>query len=468
MRKFLLLAVSILFLQIIHAQHSILLKNVNIVDVEKGKLIKNANVLIRDSVIAAISTKPSNLKADTVIEGKNRYLIPGLWDMHVHIWTDAFFPLLLANGVTGVRDMLNYIQLIQSWRKKIASNEIAGPQIIASGPILDGPKPMWPGSVAVKDAADGKRAVDSLKNSLHTDFIKVYSLLPRDAYFAIAEEAKTQHIPFAGHVPAQITVVEAARAGQKSQEHLYGFLEAASDSADYYMQVVQDKIPDTNLKNQVNAKQFLQRTFNAEKLKSVLQEIKKFDTYVCPTLVVLHSMAHVHDTTRWRDPRIQFLPKGVSNYWDPAKDPRSKTRTRESAPVYEREFVMNLQIVKSIFDAGIPILAGTDFPNPYCFPGFGLHDELKWLVKAGLTPAQALQTATINPARYLDLQNQYGTVSAGKIADLILLDENPLSDISNTQKIQSVFVHGKILNRSVLNNMLETAKKKAGHEVHRH
>lgn len=463
MRELLLLAVSIILVQALHAQHTVLIKHVNIVDVEKGTIITNANVLIRDTTITSVTTKQSNLKADTVIDGTNRYLIPGLWDMHVHIWTDAFFPLLVANGVTGVRDMLNYIQLIRSWRKKIAGNEIAGPQIIAAGPILDGPKPIWPGSVVVKDADQGKRAVDSLKNLLHTDFIKVYSLLPRDAYFAIAEEANKQHIPFAGHVPAQISIVEAARAGQKSQEHLYGFLEAASDSADYFMQVIQEKIIDTNLKKQVNKKQFLQRTFNAQKLKNALQEIKKHNTYICPTLVVLHNMAFANDSSRLQDPRVQYLPKGVTNTWNPAKDFRSKTRTPESAPVYEREFDLQLKLIKPIFDAGIPILAGTDFPNPYCFPGFGLHDELKWLVKAGLTPAQALQTATINAARYLDLQNSYGTVSPGKIADLVLLDENPLINISNTQKIQAVFVHGKLFNRAKLNNMLETAKKKAGY-----
>ncbi|WP_205513498.1 amidohydrolase family protein [Longitalea arenae] len=462
MRKLLLLAVSILLLQAIRAQHTILIRQVNIVDVEKGTIIKNADVLIRDTAILTIATRQSDLKADTVIDGSNRYLIPGLWDMHVHMWTDAWFPLLLANGVTGVRDMFFFIQLIQGWKKKIASNEIAGPQIVAAGPIVDGPKPIWPGSVAVKDAAQAKQAVDSLKNILHTDFVKVYSLLPRDAYFAIAEEAAKQHIPFAGHVPTQVTVVEAACAGQKSQEHLNGFLEAASDSADYYMQVLQGKIIDTNLRKPDNAKQFLQRTYNARKLKSILQEIKKYNSWICPTLIVNYNMAFIHDTSRLRDPRLQYLSKSIAQGWDPSKDFRSKSRTPESAAVYERNFQMQLQLIKPIFDAGIPILAGTDFPNPYCFPGFGLHDELEWLVKAGLTPAQALQTATINPARYLELQNSYGTVSAGKIADLVLLDENPLVNISNTKKIRAVFVHGKVYDRARLNNMLEAAKKKAG------
>jgi hypothetical protein len=438
------------------------IKQVNIVDVEKGTIIKNANVLIRDTAIAAITTKQSGLKADTVIDGKNRYLIPGLWDMHVHIGSDSLiFPLLLSNGITGVRDMFADIGSIHKWKKNIANGNTDGPQIIAAGPIVDGPKPIWPNSVAVKDAAEGQRAVDSLKNILHTDFIKVYSLLPREAYFAIAEEAKKQHITFAGHVPMQVTAVEAARAGQKSQEHLFGLLEAASDSADYYMQVLQGKIADSNLKKPLNSKQFLLRTYNAKKLQQELQEIKKYDSWICPTITVNYSM-NSNDTTRKNDPRLQYLPRFFVNYWNSASDARSKTRTPETVQILEKDFNIRLQLIKPIFDAGIPILAGTDFPNPYCLPGFGLHDELQWLVKAGLTPAQALQTATINPARYLELQNKYGTVSAGKIADLILLDENPLTNISNTQKIQTVFVHGKVLNKAALNNMLESAKKKAG------
>jgi hypothetical protein len=462
MRKTLLVCLCGILLHTTHAQQTVLIKQVNIIDVEKGRVIKNANVLIRDTAIASITIGKSNYKADTIIDGSNRYLIPGLWDMHTHLWNDStFFPLLLANGVTGVRDMFNIIESIHSWRKNIASGRIAGPQIIAAGPIVDGPKPMWPRSVAVKDAEQGRRAVDSLKNILHTDFIKVYSLLPRDAYFAIAEEANKQHIPFAGHVPYSISVTEAARAGQKSQEHLDGFLEAASDSSDYYMQVVQKKIIDTTIKG-LKSRQFLHRTYSAKKLQEVLQEMKKYDTWICPTLIVNYNIAHSNDSSRLNDPRLQYLPRSLTNYWNPANDFRLRSWTAETYKIFQQDFTMRLQMVKPIFDAGIPILAGTDFPNPFCFPGFSLHTELEWLVKAGLTPAQVLQTATINAARYLNLQNQYGSVSTGKIADLVLLDANPLTNISNTQQIQAVIVHGKVYNKTALNNMLESVKKKAG------
>lgn len=462
MRKILLLCISVILLHATQAQRTILIKQVNIIDVEKGRVIKNANVLITDSVITHITTGKSNHKADTVIDGSNRYLIPGLWDMHVHVFNGTlYFPLLLANGVTGIRDMFNKMDSIQTWRKNIVNGQIAGPQIIAAGPVVDGPKPMWPGSVAVKDAAEGRKAVDSLKNILHTDFIKVYSLLSRESYFAIAEEANKQHIPFAGHVPYYVSVVEAARAGQKSQEHMDGFVAAASDSSDHYMQVLQRKIIDTTLKTPLQSRQFLLRTFSAIKLQEVLREIKKCNTWICPTLTVNYNIVHPDDT-RLSDPRLQYLPKAMTFYWNPANDFRFKSWTAEFYKVLQQDFNIRLQMIKPIYDAGIPILAGTDFPNPFCFPGFGLHTELEWLVKAGLTPAQALQTATVNAARYLDLQNQYGSVATGKIADLVLLDENPLTNISNTQKIQLVMVHGKVFNKATLNNMLTDAKKIAG------
>lgn len=463
MRKLLPLCISMLLLTTAYAQQSILIKQVTIVDVENGSLIENSNVLIRGSEIASITSGKSNTAADVVIDGKGRYLIPGLWDMHVHLWSDSlFFPLLIANGVTGVRDMFRDIDSIRAWRNNIASGIMAGPQIIAAGPILDGPKPIWPGSVAVKDAAAGRQAVDSLKNILHTDFIKVYSLLPRDAYFAIAEEANKQHIVFAGHVPLLITVQEAARAGQKSLEHLDGFLEVASDSADYYMQVAQRKIVDTNIKTRLQARQFLQRTYNANKLQQVLREIKKYDTWICPTLLVNYNMAYANDTSRLKDPRLQYLPAYYTYYWNPANDFRIQNNTAETYKITQQDFKMKVQLVKPMFDAGIPILAGTDFPNPFCFPGSGLHNELEWLVKAGLTPGQALQTATVNPVRYLNLQSQYGTVATGKIADLVLLDDNPLTNISNTQHIQTVILHGKVYNKAALNKMLANVKKLAG------
>jgi hypothetical protein len=465
MKKTILIAFAAMLLHVAAAQRTLLIKNVNVVDVEKGTLIKNVHVLLKDSVITQIITgKPDLKKANSVLEGGNRYLIPGLWDMHTHIWNDGtMFPLLIANGVTGVRDMgERSLAMMRNWSRDIAAGKKSGPVIVAAGPIVDGERPLWNGSATARNAAEGRRIVDSLKNILHTDFVKVYSYLSRDAYFGIADEARKQNFPFAGHVPQVVTVLEAAQAGQKSQEHLYGFIDAASDSANQFMEEIQKKPTESLLNIRPEKKRSLFRTFNLEKLQQVLQQMKKYDTWICPTMIANYSIAYMNDSNMRKDPRIQYMPLFLTNRWNPATDFRFESWTAETYSLLRQEFDLKLKVLRAIHEAGIPILAGSDLANPFIYPGFSLHDELQWMVKGGLTPAAALQTATILPARYLGWQARYGSVAADKIADLVLLDANPLIDIRNTQKIHTVIIHGKVFNKTVINSLLERAKETSG------
>jgi len=441
----------------------VLIINVNVVDVENGVVLKNMHVLIKDSLIADVGQKKNLPAADTVIDGKGKYLIPGLWDMHTHVFApDQVFPLLVANGITGIRDMFDDIRDVNQWRSRMRKDSLLNIDLFVSGPIVDGPKPFWPGSVAVGNAEQGRRAVDSVKNILKADFIKVYSFLGRESYFAIAEEARRQNISFAGHVPNAITAIEAAKSGQKSQEHLYGLMEVASDSSDFYFQYQQGKTTDTSLKNRDYRKRFLLRTYNPKKLNSLLKEIKTTDTWISPTLTVNYSLAYMNDTALLNSPRMMYMGIFFKDFWDYRKDFRFKTFSEESFAILKKEFDIKLKIVKAIHDAGIPIIAGTDFPNPHCYPGFSLHDELKWYVKAGLTPAQALRTATYNPALYFNIQRTHGSVLPGKIAHLVLLSDNPLNDIANTQKIEMVILRGKIYARKDLDQLLIKVKKMVG------
>jgi len=459
-----MLLMLLLTVQELPAQ-TILIKNVNIVDTENGKLISSRHVLIRDGIISQVTKGEVilTIKPDTVVDGTGRYLMPGLWDMHTHIWNEATtFPLLIANGITGVRGMFEMMNNVNRWREDISKGKIAGPQLMVAGPIVDGPKPVWPGSVAVKDEADGKRAVDSLKNKLKVDFIKVYSLLSRQNYLAIAAESRRQNIPFAGHVPNEITVVEAAEAGQKSQEHLYGMIESASDSADHWFAYLQGTVKDSTMKKRSLRKEFLFRTYNENKLKRLLQQIKKTDTWICPTLTVNRGIATVDDTTLLNDPRIAYMGKFIKGMWDFRTDFRFKSWTPLDFEQSKKEFELKLSITKLVYDAGIPILAGTDFPNPHCYAGFGIHDELELLVKAGLSAAAALQTATINPAKYFNLAATEGSVALNKNANLVLLTKNPLQNISNTKTIEMVFVKGKLFTTAQLEEMKEGVKKMLG------
>lgn len=206
--------IQLLFGQTACAQE-LLIKQTNVIDVKTGEIMSNVSVWIKDGIIRDIG-KSINSSEAKAIDGRGKYLIPGLWDMHGHTWNATdFFPLLLANGVTGIRDMFGSIDSIHKWRKQIEQGFVKGPVIIASGPIVDGPKPIWQGSVALGETSRVEHVIDSLKNQLKVDFIKVYSLLSREVYFKIAAEAKKQNIPFAGHVPNVVTNAEATAAGQK-------------------------------------------------------------------------------------------------------------------------------------------------------------------------------------------------------------------------------------------------------------
>jgi len=262
---------------------------VTVIDATGAPAQAHRTVIVHDGRIEEVASSAHGMGGKfpgVHVDGSGKFLIPGLWDMHVHMVFGTWFPrgkeitlpLFVANGVTGVRDMGGELDVLQQWRKEITAGTLIGPRMIISGPMLDGPQPRFPSSIAIKTPEDGRRAVDSLKNILHTDFIKVYSLLSRDAYFAIADEARKQQIPFAGHVPNVISVSEAAKAGQKSQEHVYGFLEEASDSADYLMQVIQGKIKDSVLTDRAQRMQFLFRTYNMRRLQDLLHTIKTTDT----------------------------------------------------------------------------------------------------------------------------------------------------------------------------------------------
>ena len=426
------------------------ISHVNVVDVLSGHVRRDVTVRVRDGLIESISG-PSKIPDPSAVDGSGKYLIPGLWDCHVHCWSDQiFFPLFLANGVTGIRDMFGSAPMLAKWRKDVDTGATVGPRIYYSGPIVDGPKPIWPGSIAVGTAEQGKQAVDKVQ-AMGCDFVKVYSLLPREAYFAIAEEAKKRNIDFEGHVPNAITAVEASKAGQKSFEHLYSVLAGCCDKET-------ELLNDPSLTRMQKVRAMLD-SYNSRKASSLFAVFKKNGTWQCPTLTVLNSIANLDQPAFLKDPRLSFLPNWITSSWDPSKDFRLKALKSEDYEAMRLRLQKEEQVVGEMAKSGVKMLAGTDTPNPYAFPGFGLHDELALMVKSGLSPLQALQTATINPARFFGIEKSTGSIQVGKAADLVLLDANPLVDIHNTTRISAVFVRGRMLDRAALDKMLKPRDK---------
>jgi len=439
---------------------TLIIHDVTVIDATGAPAKPHQTVIVRDGKIEAIDSSGMGFGGKlpgTHVDGTGKFLIPGLWDMHVHMVFGDWFPrgkevalpLFVANGITGVRDMGGELDVLQQWRKEIAAGTLIGPRIVMSGPMLDGPQPRFPSSIAIKTPEDGRRAVDDLKRR-GADFIKLQSLIPRDAVFAIADEARKQGIPFVGHVPDAVRASEASNAGQKSFEHLIGIFEGSSPLEDEFI-----KGPKTE-------KQFLS-SYDPKRAEALFTLLAKNQTWQCPTLVWERGGNLIDQTDFAHDTRAKYVPA----YW---KDVTWKRFTEQikhdfntdDLPTRQRFVEKELAVVNAMHRAGIPFLAGTDTPpGVYIFPGFSLHDELQRFVTAGFTPMEALQTATLNPAKFLGIEDRLGTIEKGKLADLVLLDANPLDDIRNTQKIAAVIVNGRYFPRSELDKMLKEVEEAA-------
>jgi imidazolonepropionase-like amidohydrolase len=354
------------------------------------------------------------------------------------------------------------------WRKEIAAGSLLGPRLVVGGPLVDGPKPIWEGSIAIADAVQARQAVRNLKNDGY-DFVKVYNLLPRDAYFAILDEAKKQGLPVVGHVPFLVSAREASNAGQKSMEHLYAVLEGCSNKqaeiAEEFRKLAADPEAAKDFALRRRREEMALDSYDSTQAAALFKRFVANSTWQSPTLTILRAAANLDDPNFVADPRLKYMPPDIKKSWDPKNDFRLKNLTKEDYAFRRQLFKKQLELVATMHRAGVEFLAGTDTLNPYCFAGFSLHDELDLLVKAGLSPMEALQAATRNPAKFLETLKDEGTIGEGKFADLVLLDADPLKDIKNTQQIAGVVVRGQWLPKKTLQRMLADVEAAANAKV---
>jgi imidazolonepropionase-like amidohydrolase len=433
--------------------------HVTVIDTTGGPVQPNMTVIVRDGRIVKLGkSEVVHAPGDALrVDGSGKYLIPGLWDMHVHeVFGDwiprnerVVPPLFVANGVTGVRDMGGDLDVLKVWRAEIAAGRMLGPRMIIAGPMLDGPVPRFPSSAPVANAADGRRWVDELTHQ-GVDFIKIQSLVPRDGYFAAAEEARKLGMVFVGHVPDAVRASEASNAGQKSIEHFTGIFEGCTTIEDQLI-----KGPKSLGRNVAN--------YDPARAKALIALMAKNQTWQVPTLVWERGQWLVDDIDLSHDPLIKYAPAAWKDHtWPMFVKDILKDMDTDPLPVRQKFVQMELDMTLAMFRAGVPFLAGTDTAaGVHIFPGFSLHQELALFVQAGLTPLQALQTATLNPARFMDRLADLGTVERGKLADLVLLDANPLEDIANTRKIRAVVLAGRYFDRRQLDSMLNGVERAA-------
>ena len=449
----------------------LLITHVDLIDVSTGKTRHDMTVVISANRITEV--KKSRIVAvpegAQLVDAKGKFLMPGLWDMHVHIFNQVtrrppntwYFPLFVANGVTSIREMWTKPEnmgQIRAWRKSRMEDSLLAPRIAAVGALVDGPGgaettnlaalQMGPTTNVVSTSEEARKFVRAVKVA-GLDFVKSYSRLSPETYFAIADEAKKQGIPFAGHVPFAVDAAEASSAGQRSMEHLNQILESSSSRSHELFQV-----PGRDWSSKYD--ELTLDTFDETKFKKLVAILAKNHSWQDPTLVRNRVWAFRGEKVILDDSRLRYTPADEVATW---KKFWSSEQAETSIP--HRLWQKQLEIVLPMHHAGVPLLAGTDVGADYIYPGFSLHDELALFVQAGLSTGDALKTATCNPARFLGMLDRVGTVEKGKLADLVLLDANPLEDIHNTQRIRAVVLNGRYLDRAALDKLLAQAEANA-------
>jgi len=404
----------------------------------------------------------------TIADGTGKFLIPGLADMHVHLTAAGepdgsrrfMIPLLLANGITTVRDMGGYLESLVPLRQEISKGKRIGPQIVFAGPYLDGSPLSFEPSFVVNNPTQANDDVRQLVRR-GVDFIKVQSTLSRDAYFAIAEAAQREQIVFVGHVPDRVTASEAADAGQHSVEHLTNVLRGCSSDEARLMREQFYVPPKKETLQQAHARvvrwqQQLLGSYSRPAADELIAKFAEKDVWQTPTLVLLKNDAFpTAANSRTQDERIEYIPQALLTIWKKARAEQMRFVTPMESELREQLFAKSAALVGQMWKGGVHVLAGTDSPAPYVLPGFALHEELAMLVDAGLAPMEAIEAATREPAEFLGRAKDSGTVAAGKYADLVLLDANPVDDIRNTRRISAVVLRGRMLDRAALDRMLE-------------
>jgi len=427
-----------------------ILTNVNIIDVQNDSIKANQSIVVENNRITRITSRDSILNDSNykIIDGNNKYAMPGLWDMHSHlalqVAPQTVMPLHIANGITNIRDMQGVVRINKErklWREQIKSGELLGPRIIGFADEIVGDN---------YDERDVTKVVNRSVKEQGT-FIKIYSNILSERYFKLAKEAKKQGVDFAGHYPNSINPVEASNAGQRSFEHAHLFIDyshtAANQQREYYRALSLEESPDKKLK--VSSAEKL-ANFDYDKFYELVDVMVKNNTYFCPTHITKQYEASVNNDAFLNDEKIKYIPPIIYNIW---KDDINGMKDYEQKLLTDF-YKKGLELTGMAHKRGVKILAGTDSYDPYSFPGFSLHRELEELVKAGLSPAEALATATINPSEYFSVSNDYGTLEKGKVADIILLNKNPLINIKNSASIETIIFNGSLYNRVELNEFL--------------
>ncbi|WP_210514745.1 amidohydrolase family protein [Hymenobacter terricola] len=451
--------------------YDVVINHVTVVDVESGQLRPNQVVTVsRGKIVEIEPADQDSYAAKQYVNGNGRYLIPGLWDMHVHFRggdsliaaNKKSLTLFLAHGITTVRDAGGDLTpSVFRWRQEMDAGLYAGPRIFTSGPKIDGPGAYWPGSLEVETPAQISKALDSLQR-LRVDYVKIYdSRISGAAYLETIRQAQRRGLKTTGHMPYSVTLGEAVKRGLDATEHLYYVFKACSGKEDSLTALVRNSLGTSKPLGLFAVLPAVYDTYSPAAAARIFKLMAKHHTAAVPTLYIQKTLAelpendHAQDTLRaYIDPKIQ------ATY---ARRLASARQLSPAASAFGQKLNTKfMSLVPQMQAAGVMLLAGSDSGpfNSFIYPGASLQEELIMLVQAGLTPLQALQAATISGAKFMGVASRTGTIAPGKYADLVLLTGNPLEDIANIKKIDAVISRGKAYPAASLANLMRAVRNR--------
>ncbi|MEE1941947.1 amidohydrolase family protein [Streptomyces sp. TRM 70361] len=435
-----------------------------VIDATGARPQRNVTVLVRGERIAAVgSARRVRVPADAeVVDGRGKFVVPGFIDSHAHGSGQEEIdpPLFLANGVTTVRD-LNGQALLYDWRDRVAAGTLFGPRYLVASSIVDGNPSLLVGlGSPYIEVADGEESRAAVRRSVAegADFIKVYARLTPDAYHAIADECRKLGVSFVGHTPDAIPLAEASAAGQRSFEHIYtSWFDTSSEEREIRRRLARIEVGGGEYNSWFRQTHPLEvlaaRTFDPHRARKVFRGLAADGSHQVPTLTQ-HRVFDLPESVALHDDRLRYLPAATRDGWRIQLEQLYLAgRSPQDVAEHRELFAARLRWIGAAHRAGVPVLAGTDTGTAYVYPGFSLHDELENLTEAGLSPMQALRAATSAPARFLGLHD-VGVVRRGAIADLAVLDADPLADIRNTKRVHAVVVRGALISAERRERML--------------
>lgn len=419
--------------------------NVNIVPMDSERTLERQTVIVRNKLIDKIgpATKVKIPKSAVMIDASDKYLMPGLADMHVHAWRENDLLLFIANGVTTIRNMWGS-PLHLKWKRLISKGELLGPTVITAGPLLDGPNPIWEQSTVIGTPERAEKEVAAQKKAGY-DFIKVYNNLSKEAFDAIMSAAKNHDIPVAGHVPHAVALEHVLASRMNAIEHLTGYPEMI-------------EADDSPVKGKAHIPSMIRRLnyVDEAKIPSAVSATVEARIWNCPTLVVFQGFVSPDEAKDlFKRPEMKYVDPMTRASWDSSKDFRFKDITEEDYKTMKKGNAIYIKLTGELHKAGARILLGTDTPNPFVVPGFSIHNELQNLVNAGLTPYEAIKAGTYDAAEFLEELDTFGIIAPGRRADMILIEENPLADVAHVGKRVGVMIQGKWFPEKELQKMLE-------------